>query len=86
MRPDAEVQVMEYLNGTPPPEKKYYIIVQIPKGKSVYCGGVVLVVEVLSLWLMVVLNAAAATEHNKTPPQGFGVSDPNDLTELCKKI
>jgi len=45
---DVRVQVMEYLNGSPPPEKKYYIIVRVPESKSMYCGGVMATV-VLSL-------------------------------------
>ena len=31
--------------GRRPPGKEYYIIVQIPKGKSIYCGGVVLMAD-----------------------------------------
>ena len=38
-----EVQPLsECLGGSPPPEKKYYIIMQIPEGASIYCGSVVL--------------------------------------------
>jgi len=37
--------------GRSPPGKEYYIIVQIPEGRSVYCGGVVLMADGVDAWV-----------------------------------
>lgn len=42
---DLEKQLSE-IWSEPPPGKSYYIVVQAPKGKFIYCAGVVLVADV----------------------------------------
>jgi len=43
-------QVLSELFGESPPEgKKYYILVQLPEGKSIHCGSVVLMADAPSL-------------------------------------
>jgi len=39
---DEQQELSVYFNGGHPPGKEYYILVQIPKSESIYCGGVVL--------------------------------------------
>jgi len=39
---DEDNPLSVYFDRSPPQGKKYYIIVQISKGESIYCGGVVL--------------------------------------------
>jgi len=44
---DEEQQLAEIFDESPVKGKKYYILVQVPEGKSIHCGGVVLIADVV---------------------------------------
>jgi len=44
---DAEQKLSEIWGKSPPKGKKYYILVKLPEGKSIHCGGVVLMADVV---------------------------------------
>jgi len=44
---DEEQQLAEFFDQSPLKGKKYYILVQVPEGKSIHCGGVVLMANVV---------------------------------------
>jgi len=44
---DEEQQLAKIFDESPVEGKKYYILVQVPEGKSIYCGGVVLIADVV---------------------------------------
>ena len=43
----AEQKLSGVWGKSPPKGKKYYILVKLPKGKSIHCGGVVLMADVV---------------------------------------
>jgi len=47
MELDDEQQLSECFGENLPQGKRYYIIVQPPEGESIYCGGVVLIADVV---------------------------------------
>jgi len=42
---NAEQFLSDFFGKSPPEGKKYYILVQVPKGKSIHCGGIVLMTD-----------------------------------------
>jgi len=43
---DVEKELSVFFGESPPEGKKYYILVQLPEGKSIHCGGIVLMADV----------------------------------------
>jgi len=47
---DKEQQLSEVFGKSPPQGKKYYTLVQVSKGKSIYCRGIVLMADGVNAW------------------------------------